>query len=44
MVMGLIRDHGLLTPMCGNDVMNLKAAPPLVVKEADVDGFVVTNV
>ena len=39
-VMRLFRDHGFLTQMCGNNFMTLKAAPPLVVDEADVDGFV----
>ena len=39
-VMRLFRDHGFLTQMCGNNFMTLKAAPPLVVEEADVNGFV----
>ena len=39
-VMRLFRDHGFLTQMCGNNFMTLKVAPPLVIDEADVDGFV----
>ncbi len=39
-VMRLFRDHGFLTQMCGNNFMTLKAAPPLVIEETDVDGFV----
>ncbi|QOY92185.1 aspartate aminotransferase family protein [Paludibaculum fermentans] len=39
-VMRLFRDHGVLTQMCGNNFMVLKAAPPLVVDEAQIDTFV----
>jgi len=39
-VMRLFRDHGFLTQICGNNFMVLKAAPPLVVKEREIDGFV----
>jgi ornithine--oxo-acid transaminase len=40
LVMRLFRDHGILTQMCGNNFMVLKAAPPLVVTEAQIDRFV----
>lgn len=40
MVMRLFRDCGFLTQMCGNNFMVLKAAPPLVVGEEHVEGFV----
>ena len=39
-VMRLFRDHGFLTQICGNNFMVLKAAPPLVVEERAIDGFV----
>jgi ornithine--oxo-acid transaminase len=39
-VMRLFRDHGILTQICGNNFMVLKAAPPLVVAESQVDEFV----
>jgi len=39
-VMRLFRDHGFLTQICGNNFMVLKAAPPLVVEEREIDGFV----
>ncbi len=39
-VMRLYRDHGILTQICGNNFMVLKAAPPLVVNEVQVDRFV----
>jgi ornithine--oxo-acid transaminase len=38
-VMRLFRDHGFLTQICGNNFMVLKAAPPLVVEEREIDGF-----
>ena len=38
-VMGLFR-RGFLTGMCGNNLMTLKVAPPLVVKEREADEFV----
>jgi len=38
-VMRLFRDHGILTQICGNNFMVLKAAPPLVVTEPQVDEF-----
>jgi ornithine--oxo-acid transaminase len=31
---------GFLTQVCGNNFMVLKAAPPLVVKEQEIDEFV----
>lgn len=40
LVMRMFRDHGYLTQMCGNNFMVLKAAPPLVVTDAQIDGFV----
>jgi len=39
-VMRLFRDHGILTQMCGNNFMVLKAAPPLVVSTAQIDEYV----
>jgi ornithine--oxo-acid transaminase len=40
MVMRLFRDHGILTQICGNNFMVLKAAPPLIVDEGHIDEFV----
>jgi ornithine--oxo-acid transaminase len=40
LVMRLFRDFGFLTQVCGNNFMVLKVAPPLVVEEAQMDGFV----
>jgi ornithine--oxo-acid transaminase len=40
LVMRLFRDHGFLTQICGNNFMVLKVAPPLMVTEEQVDGFV----
>jgi ornithine--oxo-acid transaminase len=39
-VMRLFRDHGILTQICGNNFMVLKAAPPLVIEEQQTDKFV----
>jgi ornithine--oxo-acid transaminase len=39
-VMRLFRDHGMLTQICGNNFMVLKAAPPLVVTHEQLDEFV----
>jgi ornithine--oxo-acid transaminase len=39
-VMRLFRDHGVLTQICGNNFMVLKAAPPLIVDEGHVNEFV----
>jgi ornithine--oxo-acid transaminase len=39
-VMRLFRDHGILTQICGNNFLVLKAAPPLVVTETQMDEFV----
>jgi ornithine--oxo-acid transaminase len=39
-VMRLFRDQNILTQICGNNFMVLKAAPPLVVEERQVDEFV----
>jgi ornithine--oxo-acid transaminase len=38
-VVYLFRDHGILTQICGNDFLVLKAAPPLVVDRAQLDHF-----
>lgn len=40
LVMRLFRDHGILTQLCGNNFLVLKAAPPLVASEAQIDAFV----
>jgi len=39
-VMRLFRDNNILTQMCGNNFMVLKAAPPLVVTETQIDKYV----
>jgi ornithine--oxo-acid transaminase len=39
-VMRLFRDHDILTQMCGNNFLVLKAAPPLVAEESHIDEFV----
>lgn len=39
-VMRLYREHRILTQICGNNFMTLKAAPPLVVTEEQIDRFV----
>jgi ornithine--oxo-acid transaminase len=39
-VMRLYRDHGILTQMCGNNFLVLKATPPLVVEERHIEKFV----
>jgi ornithine--oxo-acid transaminase len=39
-VMRLFRDHGILTQICGNNFMVLKAAPPLIIEERQADEFV----
>jgi ornithine--oxo-acid transaminase len=40
LVMRLFRDHGILTQICGNNFLVLKAAPPLVVTEDQIEEFV----
>ena len=40
LVMRLFQDHGVLTQICGNNFMVLKAAPPLMVTEAQIGHFV----
>jgi ornithine--oxo-acid transaminase len=40
LVMRLFRDHGILTQVCGNNFMVLKAAPPLNVTEEQTIEFV----
>lgn len=40
LVMKLFREKKVLTQMCGNNFMVLKAAPPLVVSEEQIDIFV----
>lgn len=39
-VMRLFRDQGILTQICGNNFMVLKAAPPLVADEEQIGAFV----
>jgi ornithine--oxo-acid transaminase len=39
-VMRMFREKNILTQICGNNFMVLKAAPPLVVKESQLDEFV----
>lgn len=39
-VMKLFREQFILTQMCGNNFMVLKAAPPLIVNENQIDEFV----
>ncbi len=38
-VMRMFHDTGFLTQVCGNNFMVLKAAPPLVVKNEQIDAF-----
>jgi ornithine--oxo-acid transaminase len=38
-VMRLYRDHGILTQICGNNFMVLKAAPPLNVSDESLEAF-----
>ena len=40
LVMQLFREKGILTQVCGNNFLVLKVAPPLVVKDEQVDEFV----
>lgn len=40
LVMRLFRDRNILTQICGNNFMVVKAAPPLVVSEQQIDYFV----
>jgi len=40
LVMRLLRDHGFLSQVCGNNFTVLKVAPPLTVTDAQLDGFV----
>jgi ornithine--oxo-acid transaminase len=40
LVMRLFRDHGILTQICGNNLMVLKVAPPLTVSESQLAEFV----
>jgi ornithine--oxo-acid transaminase len=40
LVMRMFRDHGILTQVCGNNFLVLKAAPPLVVSEEQLEEFV----
>ncbi len=39
-VMRLFRDHNILTQICGNNHLVLKAAPPLIVEDSQIDRFV----
>ena len=38
-VMRMFRDHGFLTQMCGNNFMVLKAAPPLMASDEQLESF-----
>jgi ornithine--oxo-acid transaminase len=40
LVMRMFREHNILTQICGNNFMVLKAAPPLAVTEEQLDAFV----
>jgi ornithine--oxo-acid transaminase len=40
LVMRLYREHGILTQICGNNFLVLKAAPPLNAKQESLDHFV----
>jgi ornithine--oxo-acid transaminase len=40
MVMRMFSEKNILTQICGNNFMVLKAAPPLVVNEKELDEFV----
>ncbi|MGO9173641.1 MAG: aspartate aminotransferase family protein [Rhodomicrobium sp.] len=40
LVMRLFRDHGMLNQICGNNFMVLKVSPPLMMEDAQLDGFV----
>ena len=40
LVMRMFRDHGILTQICGNNFMVLKAAPPLTVTDEQIEEFV----
>jgi ornithine--oxo-acid transaminase len=40
LVMRLYREHGILTQICGNNFMVLKAAPPLNADESSLDAFI----
>lgn len=40
LVMRLFREHGILTQICGNNFLVLKAAPPLMASEATLTHFV----
>jgi ornithine--oxo-acid transaminase len=39
-VMRMFREKGILTQICGNNFMVLKAAPPLMVTSEQMDEFV----
>jgi ornithine--oxo-acid transaminase len=36
----IFRDERILTQICGNNFMVLKAAPPLIVEESQIEQFV----
>ena len=40
LVMRMFREHNILTQICGNNFMVLKAAPPLIVSKEQLDAFV----
>jgi len=39
LVMRMFREHNILTQICGNNFMVLKAAPPLVITEEQLASF-----
>jgi len=40
LVMRMFREHNILTQICGNNFMVLKAAPPLIVSKEQLGAFV----
>ncbi len=40
LVMRMFRDKGIITQICGNDFMVLKAVPPLVTTKEQLDQYV----
>ncbi|HEY6249827.1 MAG TPA: aspartate aminotransferase family protein [Candidatus Angelobacter sp.] len=41
LVMRIFRGHRILTQLCGNNFLVLKAAPPLIVSQAQIERFVI---
>lgn len=44
LVMRLFREHGILTQICGNNFLVLKAAPPLNASEESLEAFITATV